>query len=260
MKLHILSDLHLTVAPLPRPDTDADVVILAGDIARPAEAVEWASGFARPTLYVAGNHEFYGSSIDETRAGLARESEGTCVRVLDDDIVVLNGVRFVGSTLWTDFLLDGANRRDEAMREAQRFIRDFSRIRVGDRAFTPEDSTERFATHRRFLAETLATPFDGPTVVITHHAPAPPSVHPRFRGSPLNACFVSDLTSMLDGARAKLWIHGHTHDSFDYAVNGTRVLCNPRGYALKGVNENARFDPGLIVSIDDAGPTAQPMH
>jgi predicted phosphodiesterase len=251
MKLNVLSDLHLTVAPLARPDNDADVVILAGDIARPAEAIAWASPFARPVLYVAGNHEFYGSSIDETRAALARESAGTCVRVLDDVVVVLEGVRFVGSTLWTDFLLDGAERRDEAMREAQRFIRDFSRIRVGDRAFTPEDSTKRFAMHRRFLAQTLATPFDGPTVVITHHAPAPPSVHARFRGSPLNACFVSDLTSMLDGARAKLWIHGHTHDSFDYAVNGTRVLCNPRGYALKGVDENPRFDPDLVVVLDD---------
>lgn len=251
MKLNVLSDLHLTVASLARPDNDADVVILAGDIARPAEAIAWAAPFARPVLYVAGNHEFYGSSIDDTRAALARESEGTCVRVLDDDVVVLGGVRFVGTTLWTDFLLDGAERRDEAMREAQRFIRDFSRIRVGDRAFSPEDSAERFAMHRGFLARTLATPFDGPTVVITHHAPAPPSVHARFRGSSLNGCFVSDLTSMLDGARAKLWIHGHTHDSFDYAVNGTRVLCNPRGYALKGVDENPRFEPDLVVVLDD---------
>jgi len=251
MRLNVLSDLHLTVAPMPRPDNDADVVILAGDIARPAEAIAWASSFARPVLYVAGNHEFYGSSIDDTRAALARASEGTCVRVLDDDVVVLDGVRFVGSTLWTDFLLEGAEHRDEAMRDAQRFIRDFSRIRVGDRAFTPEDSTERFAMHRRFLAETLATPFDGDTVVITHHAPAPPSVHPRFRGSPLNACFVSNLTSMLDGGRARLWIHGHTHDRFDYTVNGTRVLCNPRGYALKGVDENPRFDPDLMVVIGE---------
>jgi predicted phosphodiesterase len=251
MKLNILSDLHLGFDPFERPVNDADVVVLAGDIARPPEAAAWASGFDKPVLYVAGNHEFYGSSIDDTRAALARESAGTCVRVLDDDVVVLGGVRFVGSTLWTDFLLDGAKRRDEVMREAQRFIRDFSRIRVGDRAFAPEDSTERFAMHRRFLAETLATPFDGPTVVITHHAPAPPSVHARFRGSPLNACFVSDLTSMLDGARATLWIHGHTHDSFDYTVNGTRVLCNPRGYALKGVDENPRFDPNLIVVLAD---------
>jgi Icc-related predicted phosphoesterase len=65
----------------------------------------------------------------------------------------------------------------------------------------------------------------------------------------LNACFISRLEHLMDGARVRLWIHGHTHDSFDYTVNGTRVVCNPRGYAKNGVNENARFDPDYIVEI-----------
>jgi Icc-related predicted phosphoesterase len=86
--------------------------------------------------------------------------------------------------------------------------------------------------------------------VITHHAPSPKSVHPRFAGSPLNACFVSDAERLIDGRRAQLWIHGHTHDSFDYTVNGARVLCNPRGYAKDGVNENAAFDARLTVEVD----------
>ena len=85
MKLNILSDLHLGQGDLARPDSDADVVILAGDIARPREAIAWASAFAKPVLYVAGNHEFYGSSIAETRAALRQLSADTCVRVLDDD-------------------------------------------------------------------------------------------------------------------------------------------------------------------------------
>ena len=71
----------------------------------------------------------------------------------------------------------------------------------------------------------------------------------RFRESPVNACFASDAEALMDARRVALWIHGHTHDTFDYAVNGTRVLCNPRGYALRGVNENARFDPDLVVTI-----------
>jgi hypothetical protein len=54
----------------------------------------------------------------------------------------------------------------------------------------------------------------------------------------------------MDGAHACLWVHGHTHDSFDYVVNGTRVVCNPRGYAQYGVNENPRFDPGFVIDID----------
>jgi hypothetical protein len=84
---------------------------------------------------------------------------------------------------------------------------------------------------------------------VTHHAPSPMSIHPRFAGSLLNGCFVSDAERLVDARRCALWIHGHTHDSFDYRLNGARVLCNPRGYAKDGVNENARFDPGLVVNL-----------
>jgi len=66
----------------------------------------------------------------------------------------------------------------------------------------------------------------------------------------LNACFVSDAERLVDGRRARLWIHGHTHDSFDYVLNGTRVVCNPRGYARNGVNENPLFDANFLVEID----------
>ena len=87
-------------------------------------------------------------------------------------------------------------------------------------------------------------------MVITHHAPSPKSIHPRFADSLLNACFVSDAERLIDGSRARLWIHGHTHDSFDYCLNGTRVVCNPRGYARNGVNENPLFDANFLVEID----------
>ena len=87
-------------------------------------------------------------------------------------------------------------------------------------------------------------------MVVTHHAPARGSVHPRFAGSPVNPCFVSDLAETMGGERVRLWIHGHTHDSADYDVAGTRVLCNPRGYAKDGVDENPRFDPSLVVEVE----------
>lgn len=253
MKLNILSDLHLGLGMLDPPSNDTDLVILAGDIARPKDAVAWASALSKPVLYVAGNHEFYGGSIDGSLAELRKLCAGTDVCLLDDDEVTLDGVRFLGSTLWTDFMLFGSGEgRAAAMREGRRFMRDFSRIRTReapDAVFTPEDSAARFAMHARWLAERLAQPFDGPTVVITHHAPSRRSIHPRFADSPLNACFVSDAEHLMDGARPALWIHGHTHDSFDYAVNSTRVVCNPRGYAKNGVNENPLFDPDFRIDI-----------
>ena len=75
-------------------------------------------------------------------------------------------------------------------------------------------------------------------------------MHPRFADSLLNASFVSDAKHLIDGSRARLWIHRHTHDSFDYVLNGTRVVCNPRGYARDGVNENRRFDANFSIEID----------
>ena len=253
MKLNIVSDLHLSLDALAIPDTDADLVVLAGDLARPREAIAWASRLGKPALYVIGNHEFYGGSLDGTVEELRGLCAGTNVRLLDNDAATIGGVRFLGSTLWTDFrLFDSGEQRAAALPELLRFNRDYTRIRIAsgsDRLFTPDDSAALFARNAAWLAAQLAEPFDGTTVVITHHAPSRHSIHPRFAGSPVNACFVSDAEYLIDGRRAALWIHGHTHDSFDYVVNGTRVLCNPRGYARNGMNENAAFDPQLVVEV-----------
>ena len=148
MKLNILSDLHLSLGALEIPRNDADVVILAGDIARPRQAVSWASGFAKPVLYVPGNHEFYGASIAGAANELKKLCAGNNIRVLDNDQVIIEGVRFLGTTLWTDFMLFGeGEKRAEAMRQAVRFMRDFSTIRVGeagDAPFTPAASAALF--------------------------------------------------------------------------------------------------------------------
>ena len=253
MRLNVLSDLHLSRGALAAPANDADAIILAGDIARPEEAAAWAARLAKPVLYVPGNHECYGSSVEGAVAELKKLCAGTSVRVLDREAVVIDGVRFLGATLWTDFLLFGeGEQRAAAVREAVLRLRDFTSISgsaAPETPFTPDDAAALFRAHAAWLEDRLAEPHEGPTVVITHHAPARQSIHPRFADSLLNACFVSAAERLLDGSRARLWIHGHTHDSFDYCVNGTRVICNPRGYARGGVNENPHFDANLIVEI-----------
>jgi len=121
MKLHILSDLHLSLGAMAQPTTDADVVVLAGDIARPREAAAWAQGFGKPVVYVLGNHEFYGRSLDGARAELKGLCQGTAVHVLDDEELILGGVRFLGATLWTGFELFGPGENQAAaMAAAQR--------------------------------------------------------------------------------------------------------------------------------------------
>ncbi|TXH61715.1 MAG: metallophosphoesterase [Burkholderiaceae bacterium] len=184
---------------------------------------------------------------------LQRLSEGTRVQVLDQREVHIDGVRFLGATLWTDFELFGEPQQRAASRaEAQRTMRGFSRIRtreVGSELFTPDDAAAIFQRHAAWLQRELAQEHEGETVVITHHAPTRHSIHPRFADSLLNACFVSDAEHLLRVGRVALWVHGHTHDSFDHRVHGTRVVCNPRGYARGGVNENAAFDPDFCVEL-----------
>lgn len=253
MRLNVLSDLHLSRGALPPPAADADVVVLAGDIARPAQALAWCGALGKPVLYVPGNHEFYGGSLSGVPRELRQLAQGTPVHVLDNTELHLGGVRFLGSTLWSDFLLFGDGpARDAAVAQALAHMHDFRRIFLDDERqvlFTPLDAAALFQRNAAWLAHRLAEPFDGPTVVITHHAPSARCVEPRFEQSPLSACFASHADHLLDGGRAALWIHGHMHHSVDCTVGGTRLLCNPRGYATDGVNENPAFDPDLTVEI-----------
>ena len=257
MRLQVISDLHLSRGWLePRTADSADAIVLAGDIARPEPAIAWARSLARPVLYVPGNHEFYGASLTGVVRELRRLAQGTQVHILDNDECVLDGVRFLGSTLWTDFLLFGhGDERDGAAAQAIEHMRDFQKICLDEERqilFTPMDSAALFRRNTAWLAARLDDRWDGPTVVVTHHAPSARSIAARFRGSLLNACFASHADGLLGGGRVRLWIHGHMHHSVDYVAEGTRVLCNPRGYATDGRNENPEFDPCLVVDVDQA--------
>jgi Icc-related predicted phosphoesterase len=112
-------------------------------------------------------------------------------------------------------------------------------------AFTPLKALDLHERSREWLRRKLAEPFDGQTVVVTHHAPHPLSVNPRWKGSSLNPAFASDLSELIDLYRPALWVHGHMHDSADYPAGETRVICNPKGYH----NENPRFEPALVVEV-----------
>jgi hypothetical protein len=209
---------------------------------------------------------------DKELAAMRMAAQGTNVQVLDRDVVVLESaqgpVRVLGVTLWTDFKLpvlgaDGQWRGDArlAAAEAGLGLNDFSVIRVprtapesGVRRLRPLDTVQWHRSARQWLLAALAEPWVGRTVVVTHHAPHPGSLAACFERSGLSPAFVNDLpAACFDGV--DLWVHGHTHDSFDYPVprpgGGTcRVVCNPRGYVRwDGALENRGFDPGFEVTV-----------
>jgi predicted phosphodiesterase len=246
--LHVLSDLHLEQGPPEPQPVDADAVVLAGDIATGTRGVEWARRWAshRPVIYVAGNHEFYGHALPGLIDDLRRAAAGSWVRVLENDEVTLDGVRFLGCTLWSDFEFDGPERRAEAMQLCERVVNDYELIRFGprERPLAARDTRMLHLSSRRWLAQRLAAPHHGPTVVVTHHAPLirtrPPG--PELRA--LAGAFASDATALMGASRVAMWIFGHTHRVADLDVRGTRVLSNPYGYPHQPV---ADFDPAWVV-------------
>lgn len=261
VRVHVLSDLHLKYAPFTPPAVDADVVVLAGDIGRGTSGVRWAHArfAARPVLYVPGNHEFYRGCVEDVQADCVREAArgaGT-IRVLQDSEWTCDDVAFLGATLWTGFGLFGEARRAEVTAIVHQAMRDFRLIEVraadGGRIPIDPDYMRRAYAHSLawLKARTRWHHAAGRRVcAITHFAPSRGSLAARHRADPVSAFFVNDLDDWLRTEGPELWIHGHTHDGFDYRVGPTRVVCNARGYPEeREVTESIPFAPGCVVEV-----------
>lgn len=161
--------------------------------------------------------------------------------------MIINGVRFLGATLWTDFQLFGSDKKESAMIHAKIGLQDFRLIHEDAMLFSPVHSVELHEQSLAWLAAKLDTPFDGKTVVITHHLPSRQSVVERYKQEWLSACFASELDYLF--GKMSLCVHGHTHDNLNYEVGGTRVICNPLGYVTYRGQENFHFNPKLIVEV-----------
>lgn len=264
MRIQLASDLHLEflegVFPgecTLSPAHQADLLVLAGDIGQASRGLELFRTWPVPVLYVAGNHESYGGCWSAVVNELRASAEGSSVHFMERDVVDFGGVRFLGCTLWTDYRLRSNRTQRQLMENAELRISDHRRISNADGSpFLPEDALRDHEQSRKWLESELTKPYDGQTVVVTHHGPHPLSVHPRYAGDPTNAAFVSDLSELLQ--MSKLWLHGHVHDGFDYNAHGCRVVANPRGYAgnvhsCAGIKElvfeNAHFQPALVLEV-----------
>ncbi|MEN9759067.1 MAG: hypothetical protein RL676_216 [Pseudomonadota bacterium] len=270
MLIHFASDLHLEYLNKRFPEyirvdrlytPFADLMILAGDIHVGTQMVDKFGHWPHPVLYVPGNHEFYDTAIEPHVAKIKEAAKNTAMIVLARDEYIYQGVRFLGCTLWTDYMLMGSGGRQlAAMLACEARIADHRKImgiqKVGQ-GFSAQQAYELHVQERAWLEGKLNEPFDGKTVVITHHAPSRGSVHPRFRGDPCNSAFVSDLDELVQ--KADYWIHGHVHDSFDYMVGKCRVMTNPGSYATTSGKvktpeeldwENPLFDPQKTFEIE----------
>ena len=272
MRIQVASDLHLERYPdfTPQAADEADVLVLAGDIgsyqAGSLLAARGATDFAlsrfspkapgspwRRVLFVPGNHEYDGLELDDTRARLRTLCEELGITWLDREVVVIEGVRFLGTTLWSDFEALSATERSEtkrlqaltkAYRAANFYLRKNTTLRAGQ-PLLAEALREEGLACQRWLREALAQPHDGATVVVTHFAPTLHSADPRYGLVPGTAGFCNGLDDLLP--HSDLWVHGHLHCPVDHTVRGRtgpdahqgrdwacRIVANPRGYFSKG--------------------------
>jgi Icc-related predicted phosphoesterase len=248
MRIHIISDLHLEFRKFTPPEVEADVTVLAGDISQGLAGLRWIENAFpdRPVIYVPGNHEYYANRLPQLTDELRRSARDTNIFVLENEAVEIDGVTFLGSTLWTDYALDGD--AEIGSRVALNLMSDFLEINRfrGKPTLVPEFFQRLHQTSRAWLRDTAAK-IRRPKVIVTHHAPHPKSIAPQFAGNRLNPAFASDLTDVIESAEARLWIHGHIHWNSDYRVGKTRIINNPRGYMGENVNG---FDPNLVVEIE----------
>lgn len=250
MKIQLLSDLHREFSLYEVQETDADVVVLAGDIHSGVMGVRWAKTIGKPVVYVPGNHEYYRQMHPEARKAMRKEAQGTNVFFLDDDEVIINGVRFIGSTLWTDFAFFGEDRAEKMGEYAGRRMNDFRVIKYSHaHPMEWRDSLDLHRKGRTFIASCLEREFDGPSVVVTHHIPHRQGVDDQWIKDPLTAAFASNIDELM--GKPALWLFGHTHSSADCVVNGTRLVCNPRGYSRwdQDHSENDKFSHTLVLEV-----------
>lgn len=262
MRLLVISDVHLEFGAFEFPSAlpDFDLAVFAGDMGQPiSSAVAWMaqqrSGALRGarSIYVPGNHEFYGFELKRSLAEGRVAASAAGIDLLSRNSVVVEGVRFIGCVLWTDYRLHGTPK--PSMVFAGETLNDHRLIRYQEEGghfsrFMPWHAAAEHRLDLAFIRKQLAAKFDGPTVVVTHHAPHRNSVQPRHEGSSLTPAFVSDLSRVIEEFQPDLWIHGHDHGNHDYRVGKTRIFANQAGYPnLHRDRENRHFDPRCVIEV-----------
>ena len=250
MRIHFLSDLHAEFADFDIPDVDADVTVLAGDIHTRDRGVSIARRFSqqRPVVYVAGNHEFYGTAIPKLYGKIKSQVADSTISFLQSETTVVGDCRFIGATLWTDYGLFGDDKRELGIDVGKSTMNDFKQIRTnpGFRKLSPAFLYAACRQTIAYIESVLAEKHDGPTIVVTHHAPSIQSIAPEHRNDPLSASYASNLENLILASKIDVWFHGHTHTCANYRIGGTRVISNQRGYPGECPSE---FDAGLIITV-----------
>lgn len=269
-KIGILSDLHLEASNMDIDNPGWDILVLAGDISSEPAKLDrfftYQCPLDIPIVYVLGNHEYEGKRKEEVISKLKEQLKSfPQIHILENESIILEGIKFIGTTLWSNFEGSGINSKQEVKNWAKTNIVDFSQIFVQNPnpigfspkyiTWSPDEMEKEFNKAYSFLNYELKdNPFDGPKFVVTHFAPSLKSGHPKFKDNLMNAYWVNDLEELM--GFSDYWVHGHTHESFQYNIEGTEVICNPRGYSKTfDLSSNQNFKKDFTVNIPNPEDT-----
>lgn len=239
----MISDLHMEfgggmVVTFQEDDKDT-ILVLAGDINVGTGATDFIDALLlrfKEVIYVLGNHEFYHNDMDKIRNWWrAAEKYRYNFYVLDNAVYDQHDLRVIGTTLWTAAFDKELEAR---LNDFHVIFKDSGRLRI-------DYTRELYLCNVQFLVDNLEVPFDGATVVVTHHAPVERCVVPRFEGNWLNPLFHNELDWLIKKYDIDAWIHGHMHDTFQFNHFGTEIICNPKGYK----DENPAFDVNKFIVV-----------
>lgn len=256
MILSIASDLHLTsrngLGSQFFLNNNSSLLILCGDVCEIGQLEHFKTSFFdrisqlwENILYIPGNHEFY-HCPSYTKGISVLDSflkQYPNIHLLNNSIKEIDGIVFVGSTLWSS--LDNFN--PVTVFYAPRKISDYSVIFTEPfKKLTPKDTFTFYKESVKYIEKTILTE-NKPVVVLTHHAPSFKSVHENYKGNLLNGVFVSDLDDLiLENPQIKLWVHGHCHSECNYYIGLTQIVCHPKGYWGENYSNPEQYVPQLI--------------
>ena len=265
MKIRVYSDLHLdwffadgiSFNPVTRqmniwrppelPDDKDTVLVLAGDLWVGSKWIKWAdyswikevAPRFKEVIVVLGNHDYWPQGGLTIRAAgdklnaMLQDHGVFNVHVLDMSTKEIDGVLFVGATLWTD--MDKGD--PSVMYMMPRYMRYDGSIsyETGPDGkwirFTSEKWVSTHKGHRDYIKHVLAQNQDKKVVVVTHHVPLLTLGDPLYLSKDSNAYYMSDLSDIImDNDNLKLWAYGHTHYQKVSELAGTKLVNNSVGY------------------------------
>jgi len=255
ISISLFSDLHIESnqrSNMYSLSSDADIIILAGDIHTESEGIDWArSNFKKDQkiIYVAGNHEFYHCEYFSLLKEFREKAKELDIVFLENNEVIIDGIRIMGCTLWTDYLSNVEINQEEAMHYAADALADHYIIRIQHEKEEPRifSTQDALAIHREsvaWLKGKLEQKFDGKTIVVTHHGPSLACVHKDFGNNNISPVFLSNLNYLV--RKADFWFYGHTHSNLNVIENSCRIVSNQKGYREESWIE---FDENILIEI-----------